>query len=111
MWLYDFARWVQIPELQPLDLRALHGAEIAYVFGSPPPPTADDAALSDAIQGYWTRLARDGDPNGDGAVEWPRYDDTSDRRLNLDVPITVVSRFRRTECEMWWRFYDEDFAS
>ena len=111
VWLYDFARWVQIPELQPLDLRALHGAEIAYVFGSPPPPTADDAALSDAIQGYWTRLARDGDPNGDGAVEWPRYDDTSDRRLNLDVPITVVSRFRRTECEMWWRFYDEDFAS
>lgn len=111
VWVYNFARWVQIPELQPLDLRALHGAEIAYVFGSPPPPTADDAALTEAIQGYWTRLAYDGDPNGEDAVAWPRYDDTSDQRLNLDVPITVATRFRRTECEMWWRFYDEDFAS
>jgi para-nitrobenzyl esterase len=111
VWLYDFARWVQIPELQALDLRALHGAEIAYVFGSPPPPTADDAALTEAIQGYWTRLARDGDPNGDGAVAWPRYEDASDRRLSLDVPISVVDGFRRPECEMWWRFYDEDFAS
>jgi para-nitrobenzyl esterase len=109
VWLYNFARWVQIPELQPLDLRALHGAEIAYVFGSPPPPTADDAALTDAIQGYWARLARDGDPNGDGAVRWPRYDDASDQRLNLDVPISGVSGFRRPECELWWRFYDEAF--
>lgn len=109
VWLYNFARWVQIPELQPLDLRALHGAEIAYVFGSPPPPTADDEILTEQIQGYWTRLARDGDPSGDGAIVWPRYDDASDQRLNLDVPISVASGFRRAECEMWWRFYDEAF--
>jgi len=109
VYLYNFGRWVQIPELIPLDLRALHGAEIAYVFGSPPPPTADDAALVDAIQGYWARLARTGDPNGDGAVPWPRYDDASDQRLNLDVPISAVSGFRRTECEYWWSVYDEAF--
>jgi para-nitrobenzyl esterase len=109
VYLYNFGRWVQIPELQPLDLRALHGAEIAYVFGSPPPPTADDAALTESIQGYWTRLARDGDPNGDGAVAWPRYDDASDQRLDLDVPITVTSGFRRTECEYWWSVYDAAF--
>ena len=109
VWLYNFARWVQIPELQPLDLRALHGAEIAYVFGSPPPPTGADAALVEAIQGYWTRLARDGDPNGDDAVSWPRYDDADDRRLNLDVPISVVRDFRRTECGYWWGVYDAEF--
>jgi para-nitrobenzyl esterase len=109
VFFYNFGRWVQIPALQPLDLRALHGAEIAYVFGSPPPPTPDDAALTDAIQGYWTRLARDGDPSGEGAVEWPPYDDASDLRLNLDVPIGVVNGFRRRECEYWWGVYDAAF--
>ncbi|HEY8518065.1 MAG TPA: carboxylesterase/lipase family protein [Candidatus Binatia bacterium] len=109
VYLYNFARWVQIPELVPLDLRALHGAEIAYVFGSPPPPTPEDAALVDAIQGYWTRLARDGDPNGDGAIVWPTYDDATDERLNLDAEITVVQGFRRRECEYWWSVYDAAF--
>ncbi|HZR80104.1 MAG TPA: carboxylesterase family protein [Candidatus Binatia bacterium] len=109
VYLYNFARWVQIPALQPLDLRALHGAEIAYVFGSPPPATDDDRALVDAIQGYWTRLASTGDPNGDGAVRWPTYDDATDLRLNLDVDISAVSGFRRRECEYWWSVYDAAF--
>ncbi len=109
VYLYNFARWVQIPELQPLDLRALHGAEIAYVFGSPPPPTPEDAALADAIQGYWTRLARTGDPNGPGAVPWPLHTAATDERLQLDVPITVVRGFRRAECDYWWGVYDEAF--
>lgn len=109
VYLYNFGRWVQIPALIPLDLRALHGAEIAYVFGSPPPPTPDDAALTEAIQGYWGRLARQGDPNGDGAVEWPLYDEASDQRLNLDVPISVVAGFRRAECDYWRGVYDEAF--
>jgi para-nitrobenzyl esterase len=109
VYLYNFGRWVQIPELIPLDLRALHGAEIAYVFGSPPPPTADDAALADAIQGYWTRLARTGDPSGAGALPWPRYDASTDLRLDLDVPISVVGGFRRAECAYWRGVYDAAF--
>jgi para-nitrobenzyl esterase len=109
VYLYNFARWVQIPELIPLDLRALHGAEIAYVFGSPPPPTEADRVLTDAIQGYWTRLARTGDPNAEGAVAWPLYDDATDLRLNLDAEVTVIEGFRRTECELWWSFDDEAF--
>jgi len=109
VYLYNFARWVQIPQLIPLDLRALHGAEIAYVFGAPPPPTEADRLLGDSIQGYWGRFAHTGDPNGGGDVTWPRYDDASDQRLNLDAPISVVSGFRRTECAYWWSVYDEAF--
>jgi len=109
VYLYNFGRWVQIPALIPLDLRALHGAEIAYVFGWPPPPTPDDAALVDAIQGYWGSLARSGNPSEGAAVAWPRYDEATDLRLNLDVPVSVVGGFRRAECDYWRGVYDESF--
>ena len=50
-------------------LRATHGAEIAFVFGSVTAPTADDAAIATSMQGYWSRFALTGDPNGDGSGE------------------------------------------
>jgi carboxylesterase type B len=34
VYLYNFARWVQIPQLLPLDLRALHGAALPSYFES-----------------------------------------------------------------------------
>src|SRR5262249_30671758 len=46
---------------------AFHGLELFYVFGDLGVggyvPTAADLALSDAIEGYWTRFAATGDPN------------------------------------------------
>ena len=76
-------------------LRATHGAEIAFVFGSAEPPTPEDEALAISMQGYWTRFARTGDPNGDGALQWPLYDDATDQRINFDVENSILTGFRR----------------
>ena len=71
---------------------APHGSEVAYVFGDPGEPGSetyrgdDGAALADAMAGYWTRFAATGDPNGDGAPEWPEYDAESDTWMVLDAP-------------------------
>ena len=71
---------------------APHGSEVAYVFGDPGEPGSetyrgdDGAALADAMAGYWTRFAATGDPNGDGAPEWPEYDGESDTWMVLDAP-------------------------
>ena len=71
---------------------APHGSEAAYVFGDPGEPGSenyrgdDGAALADAMAGYWTRFAATGDPNGDGAPEWPEYDGESDTWMVLDAP-------------------------
>jgi len=110
VYMYNFSRPIPLEELAPLDLRATHGAEVAYVFGSLPPPTPADAMLASAMQGYWTRLARDGDPNGEAAFPWPRYDVSTDLRLNFDAEIGVVSSFRERECAYWRGVYDEAFA-
>jgi len=109
-YLYNFARRIPIPVLQAVRLGAFHGSEIVYVFGSITPPTPADALIGETMRGYWTRLARKGQPNGNGAVRWPRYKDATDRRLNLDVETSVLSGFRRRECEFWWGVYDAQFA-
>jgi hypothetical protein len=57
-----------------------------------------------------SRLARNGNPNHKGAVKWPRFKDKTDRRLNLEVEQSVLTAFRRRECEFWWGVYDAQFA-
>jgi para-nitrobenzyl esterase len=108
-YLYNFAREIPIPVLQAVGLRAFHGSEIVYVFGSITPPTPDDGILGETMRGYWTRFARSGDPNGRGVLRWPRYKDSSDQRLDLDVEPSVLTGFRRRECEFWWGVYDAEF--
>src|SRR5262249_39016057 len=67
VWRYEF----QQDTTAPLGLGATHGAELPYVFGNFPVPFthggAADRALTTTIQGYWTRHAATGDPNGGGA--------------------------------------------
>jgi len=107
VYFYNFARPLPIPGLESLG--ATHQTEILYVFGSIDFMTEADQQVARAMQGYWTRLADNGNPNGEGSVIWPRYQDASDERLNFDAPISVLTGFRRTECEFWWSVYDQEF--
>jgi para-nitrobenzyl esterase len=83
--------------------RPFHSADIPYVFGheyllgSVPP---EHAGASAAIQGYWTRFAASGDPNGGGAPSWPVFDDAAGH-LNLDSPMSAGSDWRADGCDFW----------
>jgi para-nitrobenzyl esterase len=70
------------PAADALGLHGFHAAEIPYALGNirvtPPawprvPDTAEEAALSDAMLGYWTSFARDGVPSAPGLPEWHPY--------------------------------------
>lgn len=82
---------------------AWHSEELGYVFGSDyfalglvtPVP-----ALSDAMQGYWTSFALDGDPNGGSLPAWPAYA-LSDQHLTLADPIEVGAALQREACDFW----------
>ena len=50
--------------------------------------------------GYFARFASTGDPNGDGALEWPLYNAASDPHLVLDNPVAVGSN-AADKCAFW----------
>ena len=111
VFVYNFNRPIPIPALQGLDLRATHGAEIAYVFGSIGADVIgeDDLALSATMQRYWGRFAANGDPNGGSDLAWPMFSADDDVRLNLDVTLSTLQDFRSDVCALWESIYDSGF--
>jgi para-nitrobenzyl esterase len=102
-WLYHFA---YAPKATLLgDLGSFHSAEIRYVLGDTSqiqPVALDDEelALSSTIQGYWTRFAASGDPNGVD-LAWPKYDEASDMDLVLDTTVSTETKYRDAQCGFW----------
>ena len=75
-WVYYFSRVRD--GAAGSSVRAYHGAELPYVFGSHDPwlPTTDvDWLLTRQIMGYWTSFAGNGDPNATGSPPWATFSD------------------------------------
>jgi para-nitrobenzyl esterase len=73
-WMYWFSR-VREGEAAA-QLRAYHGAELPYVFGTHDAwlPTANiDQQLTRAMMRAWVNFAATGSPEGDGLPAWPRF--------------------------------------
>ena len=101
-YLYQFTR---VPVVLST-LGAIHSIEIPYMtgntglFSSLGAITKTDLELSETMMGYWTRFAATGDPNGEGAPQWPRYDAASDQHLELGDDIRVGSGLYREACDL-----------
>lgn len=101
-YLYQFSR---VPLIMR-GLGAFHAIEIPYVMGNTDLFSGmgiisdADRELSETIMGYWTRFAASGDPNGDGAPDWPRYETASDLHLELGDEISSGSGLYREACDL-----------
>ena len=87
----------------PID--ACHTAELPYVFGNDymafDPTIGNAAALSAAMQDYWTSFAITGDPNGAGRTQWPAFSAASPTTLMLEPPpegLSTVQGYQAQEC-------------
>jgi para-nitrobenzyl esterase len=103
VWLYHFT--LVPPTAMGSSLGSHHAAEIFYVFGnlidrssvpegSPPNPmnvgdwTETDRRVTAAMMDHWVQFASTGNPNRDGLIEWPEFDEV-DQHLTFGDPIQV----------------------
>ena len=87
-----------------LGLGAFHGAEMPFIWDNSLEGLSVQPAgrgLKNAMQGYWSGLARDGDPNGGDRPQWPAYAKSGDAVLRLDVPISTETLLRTENCDFW----------
>jgi para-nitrobenzyl esterase len=90
-WVYYFSR-VREGDAGA-EVRAYHGAELPYVFGTHDAwmtTTATDWHLAEQMMSYWFNLAASGDPNGDGLAEWPPF--TGPQGLVMEFSDSAVPR-------------------
>jgi hypothetical protein len=84
----------------------LHGADLAYVFGTVTNATSLDApAVSAEVQKLWADFARTGVPSD----SWPRWTAESPRLLNITAPKSYVTAPADT-CDKFfephWDYYE-----
>jgi para-nitrobenzyl esterase len=110
VFMYNFnVPWSLAPDL----LKVGHASEMSHVFGNPLVPdnqsskvTEDSQKVADAMNAYWSRFAKNGDPNGkDAPAVWPEFTADDDERLQLDSGWEVLKDFRSKECAFWSDYY------
>nr|XP_056718218.1 fatty acyl-CoA hydrolase precursor, medium chain-like [Euleptes europaea] len=112
VYFYEFQHQpIQHRGTRPDFVKADHGDEIAFVFGlpflkgtSPIPSSGDEAEgekqLSKTIMKYWANFARTGNPNSNGLVEWPRYEQ-NEGYLELNLRQRSAEKLKKKQVDFW----------
>ena len=109
VWLYRFS---YVSKAQRSSVKgAEHGFEIPYVFAAPEMITGDkitpaDTAMADMVARRWIAFAATGDPNRDGAPDWPRHEPGIDRLGQFtNAGFTVAADPRKSELDLWQKVW------
>ena len=92
-----------IPGALSFSTGAAHTTELQYLFSlGGTPLNAAQKSLSDTMVGYWTRFARNGDPNGSGLPAWTPYAAAQDTVQNLAPTVGPITTFAADhKCAIW----------
>jgi para-nitrobenzyl esterase len=88
VWRYEF-------DAAPNGGKTSHAAEIGYAFG--------DSKLADglSLKTYWLNFVLDGDPNGPGLPQWPRFTRAGHEHvLFSDAGVTPLGALRPQVCSL-----------
>ncbi|XP_007474942.1 liver carboxylesterase 1-like [Monodelphis domestica] len=89
--------------LKPVTIGADHGDEFFFVFGIPfvnEHSPEEEKQLSRTMMKYWANFARNGNPNGDGLLNWPVYDQ-NEKYLQINVNMKTAKKLKEKEVAFW----------
>jgi para-nitrobenzyl esterase len=104
VWLYSFSYTpTSLRETNPSARGAIHGAEVAFVFGlasyatRPAKPDASDLAVAERMNACWAAFAHTSVPC-QGDVAWPAYG-ADDSLMDFGQTATVQTHYRKAELD------------
>ncbi|KAM3828779.1 fatty acyl-CoA hydrolase precursor, medium chain-like [Vipera latastei] len=116
VYFYEFQhRPTAFKDTKPDFVKADHGDEVGFVFGGPfqrghsallSKVTEEEKQLSRTIMKYWSNFARNGNPNGEGLVEWPSYG-LNEEYLKLNLEQRKSEKLRNTFVDFWLKALPE----
>ncbi|XP_058010808.1 fatty acyl-CoA hydrolase precursor, medium chain-like isoform X1 [Ahaetulla prasina] len=116
VYFYEFQhRPTAFKDTKPDFVKADHGDELGFVFGGPflrsnsiklSEATEDEKQLSRTIMKYWSNFARNGNPNGEGLVEWPSYG-LHEEYLELNLEQRKSEKLRNSYVDFWLKVLPE----
>ncbi|KAM5133469.1 cocaine esterase-like [Callospermophilus lateralis] len=106
VYFYEFQHRPSIfKNIKPPHVKADHGDEIIFVFGSfingiRIELTEEEELLNRRMMKYWANFARNGNPNGEGLPHWPLF--TQDQQyLQLDIQPAVGQALKAHRLQFW----------
>ncbi|NWS77054.1 EST5A Carboxylesterase, partial [Crotophaga sulcirostris] len=94
---------------KPDYVKADHGDEVGFVFGGPylagdiqlrSEVTEEEKNLSRTLMKYWANFARNGNPNGEGLVDWPSYN-LNEEYLQINLKQKKARKLKEKKVEFW----------
>ncbi|XP_059120195.1 acylcarnitine hydrolase-like isoform X3 [Peromyscus eremicus] len=106
VYFYEFQHQPSfLKSLRPPHVKADHGDEIAFVFGSfvfgmKLDLTEEEELLNRRMMKYWANFARYGNPNSEGLPYWPMLDH-DEQYLQLNIKPAVGQALKARRLQFW----------
>ncbi|KAG3257099.1 cocaine esterase-like, transcript variant X2 [Ictidomys tridecemlineatus] len=106
VYFYEFQHRPSIfKNIKPPHVKADHGDEIIFVFGSyingiRVELTEEEELLNRRMMKYWANFARNGNPNGEGLPHWPLFNQDQ-QYLQLDIQPAVGQALKAHRLQFW----------
>ncbi|NXD30882.1 SASB hydrolase, partial [Spelaeornis formosus] len=68
--------------------------------------TEEEKNLSRTLMKYWANFARNGNPNGEGLVEWPSYN-LNEEYLQINLQQKKDRKLKEKKVEFWKKVFLE----
>ncbi|NXE19857.1 SASB hydrolase, partial [Ardeotis kori] len=77
-----------------------------FVFCLTGEVTEEEKNLSRTLMKYWANFARNGNPNGEGLVDWPSYN-LNEEYLQINLNQKKARKFKEQKVDFWRKVMSE----